>query len=438
MVHALGLSGRRFRVVRLGEFTEEQAAEFLRRKGIGRPLPDWLPRKPLLLAYLAHQDLLEQSVAIDSSQGFGFAWDEFLRLICQREATQRSTTMDAQTIRRVLERLACDVRATVSGTGPLTGRELAEAYRLETGQFPGEGVLMQLQRLPGMTERGHGEGARSFVDEDMLSALQGSAVARILLGDLKGVLGRGWLSELGTKGIAMACYRLQRSQASVDTILGKIRQIGRGGGEVGEAQLAADGVMTAIELMREKGEANLGGIEIEGVHIGTLDCEDVRIDGLEVRQSVVREVILGPTALRATLSLRQCLVERVSGVAAQEALPKPMFIECEVETVDELATNSAVVRSALPDPMKALITILRKLYLQPGAGRKRGALKRGIPNGPILSSVDDVLRILEGEGLVTLGNEVVHPVRRQTGRAMQILNAPALSADRIVDRVRRM
>src|SRR5206468_6303576 len=137
------------RVVRLGEFTEEQAATFLTKHGIKDALPDWLPRKPLLLGYLAHRGLLPDVLKIDGSRGFGHTWDQFLTLICDRESTHERVVMDPLTLRRVLERLACDVRATSSGVGPLTGRELAEAYRIETGQVPGEGVVMQLQRLPG-------------------------------------------------------------------------------------------------------------------------------------------------------------------------------------------------------------------------------------------------------------------------------------------------
>ncbi len=49
MTHALGLAGRPFSIVRLGEFTEEQAAAYLQRHASQATIPDWLPRKPLIL-----------------------------------------------------------------------------------------------------------------------------------------------------------------------------------------------------------------------------------------------------------------------------------------------------------------------------------------------------------------------------------------------------
>ena len=44
--------------VDVGEFSEDQCTEYLRRKGIESTLPTWLPRKPLLLGYLASRKLL--------------------------------------------------------------------------------------------------------------------------------------------------------------------------------------------------------------------------------------------------------------------------------------------------------------------------------------------------------------------------------------------
>jgi hypothetical protein len=73
--------------------------------------------------------------------------------------------------------------------------------------------------------------------------------------------------------------------------------------------------------------------------------------------------------------------------------------------------------------------------MQSGSGRKTGALKRGLPQGKVLESVDDVLRILETEGLVSVGNEFVHPVRRQTQRVRRILDSPSLSSDPVVAKV---
>jgi hypothetical protein len=79
LAHALGLLGKPYLVARLGEFDEERASKFLRNNGVTLPLPDWLPRKPLLLGYLAHRGLLKDVLSIDDEKGFGFVWDSFHR-----------------------------------------------------------------------------------------------------------------------------------------------------------------------------------------------------------------------------------------------------------------------------------------------------------------------------------------------------------------------
>ena len=95
------LTNKDFHVVQLGEFNEEQVTDFLGRRGITEPLPTWLPRKPLILGYLAHKELLQEVLTIDGACGFGHAWDSFLTLICKREAEYGA--MSDQDIRHVLE-----------------------------------------------------------------------------------------------------------------------------------------------------------------------------------------------------------------------------------------------------------------------------------------------------------------------------------------------
>lgn len=456
VVHALGISGRRFGLIELDEFTESQAEEFLKRHGISTPLPDWLPRKPLMLGYLANRNLLTEIVNINPYQGFGYVWDEFLSVICEREAAHERAAMEAATLRRVLERLAIYVRSTYSGTGPLTERELAEAYRLETGQSPQEGVLMQLQRLPGLTERGQDPGTRSFVDEELLYALQGSAIAGLVLGQTKDLERRIWgnhrqaqrqslegdgrmvpsaLNHLHSKSVAMAAYLLVRKTgADHNTVLATLHTLEKG-------QLAADVVGIAIEMAREEGAIDCHGVVLEYIDFGGLDLDDMVVKGLVFRGCILEEVVVGQGTQESSVRIEDdCIIKKVYGVASSGGLPKHIFGRaCEIMEFDELPTNNAVLASSnLEPPMKALITVLNKLYRQAGSGRRLGALKRGIPQGPVLDAVDEIIDILLAEQVVTIsGSNIVHPIRRQTSRILGILNAPVLSEDPIVQRVQR-
>lgn len=437
MVHALGLGNRPYRVVRLLEFTEEQAQTFLKRHGVDLPLPDWLPRKPLILGYLAHRGLLDAIVRISATEGFGHAWDSFLTLICQREATHDRAVMDASTLRHVLERLACNVRATSSGAGPITGIELAEVYRQETGQAAGEGVIMQLQRLPGLTAREQDPTARSFIDEDFLAALQGSAIARFVLENAVLPAGARWIHPLSSRGIAMASYLFTKAGAEPATVLAVGGRLHNRGVQT-EPQLAADCLMIALEMARESAHLDCHGFALREASLGTVDLEDMKIENLLVQDCTVNEVVLGADLKGSTVRFVGNAVGKVSGVPSKEGLPQGMFENCEIERFDDMSTNAAIMRSNQPASLKALFSILRKLYLQAGGGRKLGALKRGVPPGPVLDSVDEVLEILKSEGLLAIFHNVAHPIRRQAGRVKLILGSASLSDDSVVRRVREL
>lgn len=438
LIHALGIGGRPFNQVKLSEFTEDQARAFLVKNNQSVSLPDWLPRKPLILGYLAHRELLGQILSIDASKGFGYVWREFLQLICLREAEHERATMDADVIQRVLERLACDVRATISGTGPITGRELAEAYHRETGQFPGEGVLMQLQRLPGLTEREQDQGARSFIDEDMLAALQGSAIARFLTGEIRDLGSRNWLSPLSSKGIAMASYLLHRAKAdSAMVVAVGVRSSYNDNPAQTDRQIAADSLMIALAMAEESGRLDCHGTTLTNMMFGTIDIEELLVENLVLRGCIIEHVVVGSRGAESrSLHFEGCLIQKVSGSTSQKGLPAGMFIDCEIAEFDDRSTNNAILRSNLPPKIKALLTVLRKIYVQAGSGRSLQALRRGLPNGGVLEAIDEVLRVLESEKLIIVTGKTAHPIRKQQTRVLNILDAPMISTDPIIEQLR--
>jgi hypothetical protein len=431
--HALGLTGRQFVIVRLDEFTEEQVSRFLVKHVSRTAIPDWLPRKPLILGYLAHQGLLRDILAIDSSQGFGFAWDSFLTLVSEREASHERAAMDAQTVRRVLERLACDVRGTSSGTGPITGVDLAEAYRLETGEVAGEGVLMQLQRLPGLTPRDQDPTARSFVDEDLLAALQGSAIARVILESATPWTSRKWLNPLPARALSVAAHLVRRVGGTADTATATaLRALNSPSLTNQEKQVAADILAVALELAREDGVLDGRSLFLESAALTSIDLEEMRVDNLQLRHCLIDEVTIGARTAESTIRLTDCLIGKVVGVSSEAALPNDVFQGCTGESYDDASTNAAMMRLKAPPGVKALASVLRKLYLQSGGGRKLSALKRGITDLAVAACIDGVLRVLENEGMVTLSNGIAHPIRRQTTRAKRIIAELATSQDPVM------
>jgi len=439
MEHALGLTGRAYSIVRLEEFTEDQATEYLARHGAITRLPDWLPRKPLILGYLAHRGLLPEVLKIDGSRGFGFVWDQFLDLICEREAQLDRAAMDPRTVRRVLERLAAVARSTSSGAGPLTSLDIAESYRAETGDAAGEGVLMQLQRLPGLTPREQDPTARSFVDLDLLSALQGSAVARAVTEGDASVADRRWLDGLTPHGVHMAAHILREHGFDAATVLASSTRFAEARAEApGKDQLAADCLAVALELARDTGELDARSLSLSGVAFCDLDLEDLRVLNLSITDSVIETILVDRTLAQSTLRIANTEIGRMVGVPSEEGLPMGIFVGCSVTAFDDTSTNAALLRLNLSPSMKALMTVLRKLYMQAGRGRRLNALTRGLPSGSVTDAVAPILDALEAEGLVHVVGEVAHPVRRQSARVQRILAAGGLSDDPLVVRIRSL
>lgn len=435
LASSLGISGRKYLIIDLDEFSEESASEFLRRNGITDALPDWLPRKPLILSYLLRSNLFSEILAIDSSKGFGYAWDHFLTRICEREAGLENSSMDPQTIRSVLERLSDGVRSKSSGTGPITGNDLAEAYAQETGQAAGEGVLAQLQRLPGLTQRESEMGSRSFVDPDMLGALQGSSFAKRVLGNFPSI-DASPLDVLPNKAIAMATHMLSTQGATAETVITIAEQLSRRSQrDRVSAQVIGDcySVATRLAADADTQALNLRGLVIDGACLDRVALDEVMHSDAEFRNCTIRELAFGEAGNMIGVYFSNCLIGKVFGVSERSGLPESLIgADCEIESFDNMTTNNAVLGLDIPPQIKALITILRKLYKQPGAGRKLGAFSRGITRQDVLRFIDPVLAILERQRFISIFNSVVHPVRKQTTRVEQILASPMLCDDEVV------
>ena len=160
---------------------------------------------------------------------------------------------------------------------------------------------------------------------------------------------------------------------------------------------------------------------------------------MSLRNCTIREVTFGDVARVGGVSFSNCLITRVCGAANVAGLPKGMVSDdCEIEAFDNMATNSAVLQLDIAPQMKALITVLCKLYKQPGAGRKLGAFSRGITRPEVLRYVNPVLDILQHHQFISIFNLVVHPVRKQASRVEQILAAPMLVDDALVVEIKAL
>ena len=439
--HAVGLTGKTYSVLRLSEFSEESAKTYLKKNGFGGELPLWLPRKPLILSYLIKNNLIQEIVGIDYSKGYGYAWDEFLSKISEREAALEKAAMDADTVRAVMEHIAWTVRGRISGTGPITGSDLSAAYRSVTGQPAGDAVLAQLQRLPGLSQRNEDPGARGFIDDDMLCSLQGSALAKFLFGD-QSFLKNPVLHSLKQKSLSVAAHLLTNNNFNMSTVVSianrLISDAYSDGWSENKIQVASDCALLALEMASQSGEQHIdfNGLEIVGADVGRIDLEEQVINGLTFKKCTIGELLIGPDYAKSSISILDSDIGKVLGVSNESRLPKNICVNCEIMEYANTETTSAIMSLTIEDGAKALLTVLKKLFKQSGGGRRRNAFARGITDRNVLEKIDDAVTLLHRYGFVTSTKDVVHPIRSKCSEVDEIMSAPLLSDAEIIKEAR--
>lgn len=440
MAHSLGISDKKIHVVIIEEFNDEQAKRYLHSRGIDAELPSWLPRKPLLLGYLAHNKLLEQVLKIEPSKGFGYAWDNFLSLICRREAAHERSVMEADTIRSILERLAIDVKNTISGTGPISGKDISDAYIREVGSVADEGVVMQLQRLPGLTQRDQDRSARSFVDGDMLSALQGSRMAKFITGEVNDIDSTSWKSGISKAAVETCIHIMQdrfgiTARDAVENVFASIISVKRDIRKSQQYQLMCDIVIVLNTLgYSENRQKNMENMNIESAVIETLDLEGNILSNISFSDCIIKELRLELSELHG-ITFDNCTIEKIIGISERNLSESGIFKNCDVSYFEEMGSNAAILRSSLDKKLKALATVLRKLFLQAGAGRKENAFFRGIDGSEMRGDVEKILEYLINRGYAYRHNEVIHPNREFGYRMRNILDNIQNKDDEIIQDV---
>jgi hypothetical protein len=141
--------------------------------------------------------------------------------------------------------------------------------------------------------------------------------------------------------------------------------------------------------------------------------------------------------------LVNCEIDEIVGRVGLRDLPAGLVDEsCRVAKFSAFdRTTSSIMQANLSVSIKVMLTILKKLFLQPGSGRQERALYRGLKQDA-RDVVGPVLDIMESEGLarpVLLNRRRVWiPARSQYGRVLKILEAPSESIDGLVGRCGRL
>ena len=434
LANALGLGQRSIRLY-LQDFTDGQVQEFLNKRGWQAGIPSWLPSRPLLLGYLCAKGMLKEVMAINQDSTPAAGWDTLLELIANREA-EIEAGVDGLAVRHIIETLATKARIRSDGMSSLSSDEILTSFQRVCGFAPDDRGMLLLQRLPGLGAATAEDGSRDFIDADLADAARAGDIWRFVEDPYSFELedSTNWQTPLRQLGIELAARRCQLlgfNEGKWRTALQRASMDGR------ESALCMDLIQV--------------GKEMEFGSLGQL---------VTIRDLVVRDASFGGDLLDfSTISFRDCLFQRLEidgsaeaallprfygsyvgildGRVSQADLPKEVFDNaCVFESFGGSSQNTAaILRLPLSTGPKVLLTVLKKLYLQPGAGRKQSALVRGLDHRARML-VPDVLDLLVREGLTvksTVGEEAVWlPTRSEAGRVHRLLSSPVESNDRLL------
>ncbi len=423
----------------LAGFTDTDIRRFLKAKKT--QLPSWLPTRPLLLGYLANAGLLkgpDQPLSLDPAIG----WDQIIHRVCEREVSQVwGVGFEPSDLRLFIEGLATCARKSQNGRG-LEDSDLQSVFRRVFGRDADAPANLLTRRLPGLGSVPGRPSAREFIDADFADAAAS--------GDLGRFIKDPFAERTHLEHISATLSELGRSMASatvpVNDLSAKISIALNQSGPYAKLATTSEDLMAILVD---------GQADYKGAQLTILDANFEKIvveSGLDFSaitfsQCIIRTIELGRSMITTDPqrypNFHDCVIECIEGAVSKNDIPDGVLSgSTSVENYAAFTpTNDAVLRSALADPVKVLLTILRKLFMQRGTGRQYSALRRGLPNS-LVKYVDPIIAHIKTEAFaqdIFLDRRtILIPYRSRSADALAIINGPNMSVDPLMEKVRRM
>jgi len=416
--------------------TEDELQSFLQKYSARFSPPNWVPRRPLLLGYLAVLDA-KKNLGEISSLNAAEGWKLLLEKFCQREVDQLDMLpLVKEDLIEIYGDLATIARKRSAGIGPITTNDLADSYRNLFGDEPEGVALGQLMRLPGLV---HAEAER-FESVQRQSGVRKIDTKNFISKEFVDVCSATYLSRLSND---YADYRLT-------TFIGLKNSLGDTGVEaLGTLIANQDSASRLLAYVNSKARDNHAQIDIiqgliffgvsyrgqyiviSNCDISSLRLEKIRSDysRIEFNNCYFEEIRLDfiddPSRLP---NFASCACERMLCVGDQ-GITLPTFADCHVEIVENRESDLVDHSMTLTNYEERVVyDLLRKIYDQTGSGRVEKALLSGNPPHKH-ADVLGILRNLEKENVVVrapgVSNDTIWKgIPGQAARVREFLDNP--------------
>ena len=440
MRSALGLS-EDAEVLNVGEFTDEQIKIYLDQHGLTSSMPVWLPRRPLLIGYLAASGML-QKVWEKENDSPSEGWDFLLTQICEREIRQVSgAAVEWDTLRLLLEHLATFARALEGGRGPISASHIISAYERILGHPADVRTQTLLLRLPGLATVPGQEEAREFLDDDFVDACRAGDARRFLqfpfdesyeFGNVQ-VEGGAVLIDFLRSDLKIMSER----QASAALLQASFRGFDIFGLDLVKAMSIAG--TKFVEGKAYVRNAYIKDLDIySDVDLSGVEFQDCWIENLDVAYAE-KEIVSGHLPV-----FRDCVIENLSGLTREGDMPKELLKgSSSIEHFVGIASTNAELLTSdeLPLSVAVLLTILKKAFFQAGGGRQEAAFYRGLDHRA-KAYVPEVIKVLERHDFLEKSGRGGAPIwlarKDKLSEAKSMRDAPLRSQHPVLDAVRSL
>lgn len=424
LITCLGLANKNPLFVRCNQqLTDQQFSEMLGRTS--PKFPGWMPKKPLIATIIRDIEAGIIDNILNTSSGQIDFWNLLIDTFCEREA-KINPILDSTIIRALYTQIGRLSRMTNTSLGPISITQINDAFEVTTGRPPTDESAIILQRLPGLSRIGAESLDRQFVDTYILDGLKAEDALTLYAQEAAEIFDEQWRNPVEDFGAFFIATRLQSTKQTTAAIAFIKRHR-----EVRNKVLLSD-LIAALFLM-----------DGDVIDMANLHFQGGKFDHISFAETVVQNIRLSDCAFDSldltdaepvNISIRDSVIVRMAGVTSPNHLPT-WVSNCLVENFQNLSTLAAIREAGLSVAQTFLLTSLRKLFLQPGGGRRESSMFKGYGDSTTKKTCDKVIALLVRDGFCQkfkgVSETIYVPNRGLTGRVRAIMSQLTTSKDEL-------
>jgi hypothetical protein len=355
-------------------------------------------------------------------------WGLFLQAVCKRESAGVKNSIPAHTIRAILLALAAKSRYTDSFLGRFSPGDLNDAYERAVGSTPDETGRQLLSRMCTLGRIEPESPDRQFIDHSMADILRAEKLVHDIVMMHGGTLHKQWKQSNRPMGSIHAAHIIKVNDLE-QQCFSFLAKFGESKNYKKLSEVISILSISASEKMDFKSMSIIGG------EFPILRFDGADVSNLSIRKSVIEILILDNSVISEShnVQIEDCLLGKVAGVSSASGLPS-WVTNSEVIEFDRITNASRIKDSFLAPSQKLFLSIIQKIFFQPGGGREESALLKG-GYGQKFSPklVGKILKALQQEGIIEKfkgqNGDAYRPVRRYTERMDRMRSELTLSDD---------